>query len=190
MNDSAGLLTSAFRSVLEPSSATYIASPITGGLRYFEWRRKYPSGRASACDDTFYRDVILANRNASSAVAAGVRARLHTPAIDPSQLHDIEGWTQPDYRLFWQHIIAEFCRSVVLLNGWELSVGCVSEFAVGARLGLTIMTQDVVTISPEEGLARIRRAIREIEDSGFSSADILLDVNAALASATELRLHS
>jgi len=187
MNIPADLLTSAFRSVLEARSATYIASPITGGRRYFEWRRRYPERPATAEDDTFLTDVIVANRLASAAVASAVRARLHTPAIDPAQLRDVLGWTQPDYRLFWQKVIAEFCQSIVLLTGWELSIGCVSEFAVGAHLGLKIMTEDLEVLSASDGLTRIQDAFREIERAGFAAGDIRRHVDAALADAREFR---
>jgi hypothetical protein len=114
---------------------------------------------------------------------------LQAIAIDPSQLHDIEGWTQQDYRSFWRHVIAEFCHSIVLLDGWELSIGCVSEFAVAAHLGLKIYRQDLALLSGPEGFASIHEAVAQIEAEGFSASEIRPDLDSAIEIARALPLR-
>src|SRR4051794_8556894 len=114
-----------FASVIEDRSAPYVGSPYTTGRRAPAWK----SQTANPSDD-FRLGVMAANKAAAAAFVRKVRQRERRPVIAPTELSDIDGWTQSDYRFFWGRVIESYVDSVIFLDGWSHSSGCAYEFVV------------------------------------------------------------
>lgn len=149
-------LVSAYRSIFPSPAATYLAAPLTSGELYLGEK----SGLA-------VRDALSRNRRLASEAAARIRLEIRSPVIDPTALCSVRGWAQSDYRKMWGMVIRESVHTIVFLNSWEFSEGCVHEFSIGLAAGLVLKDQSLGLLSPERAsqllscaIDRLRRADR------------------------------
>ena len=143
-------LHSAYCSLLEGHKAVYAVVPITSGKRL--WNVADGLGiseltRVSQiAPERYVREVLNPNCNDAMHFAAEIR-RMHPRVIDPSRVL-VGGWTQLDYKMFWERIISEYVNALVLSPGWEFSTGCVYEclFAVQHRIIVIDLNQKQVPL--------------------------------------------
>lgn len=150
-------LVSAFATVTEPRSATYVSSPLTTGPRAFEWHR-----RNGGQDDagSFHEDVIEPNREDAARFTRSLRAKSKRVVIDPTALLDVPTWTQSDYRYFWGRVIEQCCSEVVFRHGWQFSSGCAYELLIGWESQCRLVREDGNLLSLRDARALLDEAIR------------------------------
>ena len=137
---------SAFSSVIEGRCAYYVSTPMT-------------TGRASTDRQDHVDELVTKLRRVSSA-----------PVIDPTAILGLTDWTQSDYRVLSGRVIERYVRTVVLVDGWEYSLGCSYEFLTARRSGARTVTEELEDVPMKEGIALIREAVSELELSGNGSA--------------------
>ena len=159
------LMLQAIGCVVANSHATYVSGPITTGNRFSAWY--VSAGRHLGLGSQQYLlrlkgDVIQPNERAIHRVASRIRERASVPVIEPASLA-VSEWSQQDYLSFWLRVIQKFASTVVLVSGWEFSVGCATEFRFASSLGLPISDEAGNLIDALQGEVLIAAAATEIE---------------------------
>jgi Domain of unknown function (DUF4406) len=117
-------------------------------------------------------DVIQPNEKAIHRVASSIRERSGVPVIEPASLA-VPEWSQQDYLSFWLHVIQKFASTIVLVSGWEFSVGCATEFRFASGLGLPIVDEAGNLVDALQGEALIAAAAMQIEQIAGGAAPLI-----------------
>lgn len=145
--------------VVQGRSATYLSGPITTGKRLFEFeRQRILLGQPCAVSDT--KVIVLENEKAIFDYARELRSK-GVLVIEPASLF-VAGWTQRTYYEFWYEVFRRFVNRVVLLDGWEYSVGCANEFFFAHSARIPVETVQGQSMSVEEGRQRVKFAAQEM----------------------------
>jgi hypothetical protein len=160
------LLLSAYRTMLPIRSATYVAIPMTTGPRFLEWWERAGSALefgSRAYENEWRHQVLLPNLAAAAPAVDGLRSRVGGPLIDPSKLEAVSGWTQRDYHYFWQLVITEFVTQVVVLNGWELSIGSVKEVRTAVLRGICVLDENLRLLDAGAVIRNLAEAVKLLQ---------------------------
>lgn len=148
--------------VVSDREATYVSGPITTGRRYVEWRRAGGASLQAGSEryrQEHLRNVISPNRGALQSVVRRLRAERDGIIIDPTALEDVPGWEQDNYNSFWIGVIHRYVHTIVFVDGWEYSVGCVHEFVAALESGSALLTENLEPLDPAIGIASLGRAL-------------------------------
>ncbi|SDH80710.1 DUF4406 domain-containing protein [Janthinobacterium sp. YR213] len=153
----------------------YLSGPITTGENFLEWYVKI--GREIRNISEQYKvairsDVIKKNENKIIAIAKNLRKNKRCSVIEPGSLL-MESWSQKDYLHFWLRVLEEFATSVYMVDGWQFSVGCATEFRYATSRGLLIFSERGNPITPTAGEMMILAAADKIDK--ISAGDELLN---------------
>lgn len=153
--------------VIEGRQALYVSTPITTGPRYLQWLRQ--KGRSQNDGQaTLRREVIEPNLAHGRELVCRVRGRFKdVVVIDPTAVR-LPGWGQEEYRELWGHVIERYTRLVIFGDGWEYSHGCVYEFSIAHLRQVEVLDERYLSITVNEGLLRIRKAIAGYQALGLS----------------------
>lgn len=161
------VLAECFAVVVEGRTAFYVSSPLTTGLRAFEWHTPRSSGDAvragPTSDDKFRRDVIEPNRAAAATYVRRLREKTKSAVIDPTAMGDVSGWIQADYHFFWGEVIKRYAHTVVFRDGWMYSTGCAYEFLVASVSGAQTLREDLTPLTGEQGRELIQQAVLRVQ---------------------------
>lgn len=154
-----------WRSAFGSSRVAYLSGPITTGRRFIDWWRG--DGHALAAGSEEYRAalrerVIAPNEDALKLTAELLRARNAQPVIEPASLF-VGHWSQTDYLELWERFITDHASRILLMDGWEFSAGCASEFCRAHLDGVPTARIDGTPVVARDGIAAIRRALAEVE---------------------------
>lgn len=154
-----------WRSAFGSTRVAYLSGPITTGRRFIDWWRD--AGRALAPDSDDYRSalrtqVIQPNEVAIKLTAEVLRAKHLEPVVEPATLF-VSHWSQTDYLELWEQFITDHASRILLMDGWEFSAGCASEFCRAHLDGLPTHRIDGTPVVARDGIAAIRRALAEVE---------------------------
>jgi hypothetical protein len=159
---------------VDAKSAIYISGPITTGKNFIEWQLL--QGRSLVFDEKVYQStlrakVIKKNEKAILELAKKTRQLDNSQVIEPASLF-IPEWSQLEYIDFWMKIIDSFVKEVVLVEGWQYSIGCAKEYNFSKNLGLKIRRHDGEVLKPQQGLDLMEKAVDEVEQLG--KTDVVL----------------
>jgi hypothetical protein len=154
-----------WRSAFGSTRVVYLSGPITTGQRFIDWWRG--GGHALARDSGQYsaalrEQVIAPNEEALKLAAELLRARHAEPVIEPATLF-VSDWSQSDYLDLWERFITDHASRILLMDGWEFSAGCASEFCRAHLDGVPTARMDGTPVVARDGIAAIRRALTEVE---------------------------
>jgi hypothetical protein len=169
------LMLRAIGCVVGNSRATYVSGPITTGNRFSAWYVSTGRNFLMGSQEYLLRlrgDVIEPNEKAIHRVASSIRERSSVPIIEPASLA-VPEWSQQDYLSFWLHVIEDFASAMVLVSGWEFSVGCVTEFRLASRLRLPIVDEAGNVMDAMQGEALITAAATQIEQIAGAAAPLI-----------------
>lgn|SRR5262249_17946035 len=173
-----------FRTVVRDHEAVYVSAPLTTGLRYAAWRvghRLAVNDKDSQVTrDDFITKVVEPNRREIKRLVANLRQR-HQVVIDPTELVDMWGWTQSDYRVLWGRVIERYVAEVVFSSGWQYSSGCAYEYLVSLQSRVRPVDTAGRVIEPRAAWQLIAHAVSELEGQGAPSEflrDVLREVEA------------
>lgn len=150
--------------------ATYISGPITTGPRFIEWyisTGHLLENHTNEYQQNRLKYVLSQNESDIFEAAQILRNKVSAPVIEPASLH-IPSWTQQDYYLFWTELMRRFVTRVVVLDGWQYSIGCVIEFHHATQFGIQIETVDGESLDEENARQLILNAANDIESKGAS----------------------
>ena len=163
-------LISAIECVCPEKTATYVSGPITTGKRFLEWYLEI--GHRIEQDALRYGQELSStvrrqNEREIIAVASIVRAQ-GAIVIEPTSL-DVLQWRQSDYLAFWIEVLTRFCRRIILVDGWQYSVGSVVEFFHSIRNGIVAQDSNFKSVTESDGRAQIQEALAFVESRQFTS---------------------
>jgi hypothetical protein len=154
-----------WRSAFGSSRVAYLSGPITTGWRFLDWWRVNGSQlqEGSAEYVTSLREhVIEPNETQLKVVAELLRAKLPEPVIEPASLF-VSHWSQNEYLELWEQFITDHASRILLMDGWEFSAGCASEFCRAHLEGVRTERIDGTPVVARDGIAAIRRALLEVQ---------------------------
>jgi hypothetical protein len=157
-------------------SATYVSGPITTGRRFVEWylRAGYAFDPSSADYRIAIREqVICANEQEILGHASLLRGTTGGVVIEPTSLR-IDKWSQADFHRFWGIVIERYCRRMVVLDGWEYSVGCVVEFRRAINGGVCVQRTSGEELSAAQGRELVRYAAADLGSLSSDKSLVLL----------------
>lgn len=156
----------AWRSAFGSRKVAYLSGPITTGQRFIDWW--VADGHTLALDSEPYRDglratVIEPNEAALKLVAELLRAKTSEPVIEPASLF-VHDWSQREYLELWEQFITDHASRILLMDGWEFSAGCASEFCRAHLDGVPTARVDGTPVVARDGIAAIRRALADVQE--------------------------
>lgn len=151
--------------------AVYVSGPITTGRRFVNWFLDI--GQPLEDNPNVYKHalqqaVIQPNESDILGIAESLRLHSPIPVIQPASLK-ISSWDQKSYYQFWESVIEQYVVRVVVINGWQCSVGCAIEFQYAVECGIPVETDTGKAVSPEIGSALMLDAAIEIEQKCATS---------------------
>lgn len=172
------LLVQAFGSVLDESSALYCSTPITTGKRFFDWLDRLGASYREIDDATdrereaHVREVIEPNVQRAREVVARLRHQANRPVIDPTAIPHIPGWTQDEWRSFWERVIERYANAVVFVDDWQFSNGCAYEFLVAQRKEIPTLAEDGRPLDLDTGISMVADAIADLQRRGAETRSL------------------
>jgi hypothetical protein len=187
----ASAMLAVYGSVTRETKACYCSCPITSGLRHLKWVDITTRSLANIDEATLLQradhaqNVVTPNLLHAQQVVDQLRRRLKEVVIDPTAMPALAGWTQGDWRAFWTDVIERYVSTAYFLDGWQFSSGCVHEFFVSRRAGLTTLSENGSPLVTSDGIILIGRAIKYIEEHAGNSVFLRTTFSAL----KELHLH-
>lgn len=140
----------------EPSDCVYVSMPITSGREYFMHLR-------TGGDLNDARRQMFRASNVSRALQVVDRAKREFPErriVEPSALDEPSGWKQDDFHALWMGFISSHVTTVVMVDGWEFSTGCLWELVEALDSGARVLDErfrlltltDIADLVEESGL--------------------------------------
>jgi hypothetical protein len=159
-------LISAFECITREPIATYVSGPLTTGRLFYDWYCKtgqFLDREAAQYRIQFERSVLRANESAILRAAKVLRADVGGVVIEPTALR-VLSWRQTDFHRFWCDVISKFCGRLIVVEGWEFSVGCAVEVMHATRTGISVQGLDGREISASAGASAVAAAAAHIEN--------------------------
>jgi hypothetical protein len=142
--------------VLGGKRATYVSGPITTGRAYVEWA-------AAASDDEAIPPSELRKANEVAIIRHAEKLRLSGRLVIEPASFGVPWWSQLDYHEFWIEVIRQYVCEMVVLDGWEYSLGCVLEFQAAIGAGVPVLDTNNSPVSDTLGRARMLSALEVLE---------------------------
>lgn len=153
-----------WKSAFGSQRVAYLSGPITTGRRFLEWwtaaGSRIPKD-SSAFAAALREHVIAPNEAHLKAVAETLRIKLPEPVVEPASLF-VSQWSQNNYLELWEQFITDHSSRILLMDGWEFSAGCASEFCRAHLDGIRTEMVDGTPVVARDGIATIRRALSEV----------------------------
>jgi hypothetical protein len=169
-----------YRSLIDDREAWYVSTPLTTGKLFREISSQHPTSQ-SELEALLAELVIEPNRRQAEQFVRKLRSKTRY-VINPAAVHDIEGWTQGDYRYFWGLVIEQFSECVVFRDGWHLSSGCSWEFLVAIRAGVITLDESLAPLGVKDGVLLLRRSLTK---ESATNSEFLRRVLSSLREMTE-----
>jgi hypothetical protein len=175
------LLSLVGRGIDDRHPITYVSVPVTTGRAYLDWLIRHLDDSYHSTEQVWAvkQEVSETNRRRARDVIKRLRTRLPGMVIDPSSLVDIDDWRQSDYHSFWLKVIARYADRLILVDGWQYSVGCTIEFAESVKLGLPTFTENCEQLEVGSGIRLVRAALQEYAAARVDPAPLRRALEAA-----------
>lgn len=163
------MMVEVYKSVLGTDEVFYCSSPVTSGKRYIDWLESIGKKFADidSADETYrtlhHQEVIKPNRQHAQVIIQNLRNKTGRIVIDPTAIPHIPGWTQQDWRFFWQQVIECYITTAFFINDWQYSNGCVYEFWVAQKKGIPIFSETQQPLHLRTGINLINEAISRLQ---------------------------
>lgn len=96
-----------------------------------------------------------------------LRASAGRPVVDSGVLR-VRHWTPGEHGDFFLRVVAELCREVVFMEGWEFSSGATKEFVFAQEQGIPCLDGSENLISLEQGRQLIAAGMDVVRQAGGS----------------------
>lgn len=148
--------------IFKGNEIIYISTPINTGERYIKWfnsNGKNFDVNSVEYNEELRKNVINPNIENAKKRIENIRRTTNKIVVDPTILeNEILNWTQDDYYRFWSMFIKDLVKEIVLLDGWEYSLGCCYEFLTAIESNILIYTQDMRKLSINEALLKLNKS--------------------------------
>lgn len=167
-------LMQAFSCLLGREKATYLSGPITTGKRYVDWLVASSEQSVPELGAVALRlKIQQANEEDLLIAADRLRVRDRSYVIEPASLR-IPSWTQQAYHLFWRSVLERFVDRMLMMEGWEYSVGCSAEFRCASEFGIPVYDLQGRILSPNAGFEKIKAAAEYVVSNCYERPEASL----------------
>ena len=141
----------------------YVSTPINTGERFIQWYSTID--KKLLFNEKLYNEarkkyVIEPNVKNAKFCINKIRKSTGKVIIDPTTFEsEILEWTQDEFYHFWDKIIKELVSEIILLDGWEYSVGCCHELLSAIESNINIYSEDMKRLSINECIIRLKKSI-------------------------------
>jgi hypothetical protein len=170
-----------------PKSILYVSGPMTTGRLFVEWY----SGEGRTLEATSQRydaerekHVFVPNCNSIRSHAKNIRLVKRRRVAEPTGL-TLPDWSQSDYAALWKKFIQRLVGEIIMLPGWEYSVGCSREIATAFAADIKIVTDDDKPILIQSAIDRLGRAVCDLSEMDIKYVSSIDDVCRGLSSLQE-----
>lgn len=163
-NEPLSAIRQVWRSAFGSRRVAYLSGPITTGRRFLDWWQQEGAALGEGTRGFavgLRAHVIKPNEEQLRAVADELRTRIEEPVIEPASLF-ISHWSQHDYLELWEQFITDHASRILLIDGWEFSAGCATEFCRAQLDGVRTERVDGTPVVASDGIAAIRRVLEEV----------------------------
>ena len=155
----------AWRSAFGSRKVAYLSGPITTGPRFIDWWGETGHALAPGSDEFaagLRQYVILPNERDLQATAEILRGRNTEAVIEPASVF-VTDWSQQDYLILWEEFITDHASRILLMDGWQFSAGCATEFCRAHLEGVPTALIDGSPVVARDGIDAIAQAIASVE---------------------------
>lgn len=156
------IILQSWRSAFGQSKVTYLSGPITTGPRYIEWFNSTEGGSVKGSPSEADA-VIKPNSGEIIKVAAELRKFWPTPIVEPASFN-IRGWKQEEYLALWSEFIETHTETIVFLDSWQCSVGCITEYCRALQHKKRTVKLDGSPLTIETAISGARDNLQKIKD--------------------------
>src|SRR5207249_1208085 len=120
--------------------AVYASSPITSGLRFFNFMKDLDvkSAQDLKSHPLFKKRVMNPNLTDGENFGTKLRTDGYPLVIVPGAVF-AKGWAQEHYMSLWRQVIVRFASKIAFNANWHWSTGCVEEFLIAVENGKHIL---------------------------------------------------
>jgi hypothetical protein len=140
------------------SQVAYLSGPITSGPRYIDALK-------NGASQSEFEQIKRQNCEEIISEVKKLRSQRHEIVIEPASLQFPE-WSQSDYHALWERLIERHIRLVILMPGWQYSIGCAIEFAHASAHDIRTETLAGAPVSIDDGVELISAACDELRKAG------------------------
>ena len=163
------ILQQAWACVCHDHDAYYISGPITTGARYLQWHANIGKSLSDADQYNLSHRQHVIDPNTGDLRLAAIQLRKSTNrlVIEPGGLY-MPAWSQSDYLILWKSVFQRFVERIVLLDGWQYSVGCICELKQAMDFKLPIEDTKGESLTYELCLKIVREAVGVVQGTHLS----------------------
>jgi len=151
--------------------AVYASQAITTGPRLYNVMKKMGFGSAEefrTTDPTSYRALVMEPNLADGRRFADfLEENGWALVINPGRFF-AKDWMQEHFMSLWRQVIVRYARTVAFSTGCWWSSGGAEELLVGIQHKKRLLDADLNPLDPYVAAERVRNAIDEIDEMGFS----------------------
>ncbi len=155
------------KKLFDGNEILYISCPINTGERFINWytsRGKDINENSSEYYQERKKYVIEPNIVNAKEYIKNFRKTTQKVIIDPTNLEsEVLQWSQDEFYKFWDKIIKDLVDELVLLDGWEYSIGCCHEYLFAIEKDIKVYTQNMELLSITEARRKISVSIKKYE---------------------------
>ncbi|MEL7661380.1 hypothetical protein [Acetobacterium wieringae] len=152
------------KNLLIGNDLVYVSTPINTGERYIDWFLSLDKKVKKDHHEFFrQRNVCVIEPNINNARKCIQRIRKNTSklVIDPSTIeNDNLNWSQDDFYLFWDKVIKNLVDEIIMLDGWEYSVGCCYELLSAIENNIEIYSQNMKRMTVADASLKLRKSLK------------------------------
>lgn len=151
--------------------SVYVSTPITGGVRLYEFMAEQGITDKSQLTADQRESVMKQNIQASERVCDKVRKKGAT-ALNPTAMN-VNKWTQSHYNRHWLALLNNLSfDSLRVCAGWQLSYGCLLEVRTALDKGLDVVDEVGAKLNRTRAQARVEEATNWAEKKGFQVGEL------------------
>ncbi len=168
-------------SVQRLGESVYVSTPITGGVRLYQFMAEVGVTDKKQLTPEQHEGVMKQNIQASERVCEKVRKKGAT-ALNPTAM-SVNTWTQSHYNRHWLALLNNLSfDSLRVCAGWQLSYGCLLEVRTALDKGLEVKDELGVKLNRTRAQARVDEATTWAEKHGFQVGELARVLTAPLES--------
>lgn len=165
------------KSLFSGNDIVYISTPINTGERYIKWysnKGKLLEDNMQEFNEQRYKLVVEPNIKYANESIKEIRKNIKKIVIDPTILeNDILQWSQDEFYEFWGKVIKELISEIILLDGWEYSIGCSYEYLSAIENNVRIYSQDLKQMRVSDAVLKLKKSIKLYTGNNMIEADKL-----------------
>lgn len=164
-------LFSILKNLFSENEIVYMSTPINTGKRFIDWY--YLKGKDLTNNDEFneekLKNVIKPNIQNAKDNAKKIREKTNKIVIDPTSFeNEMLSWSQDEFYKFWDIVIKSLVNYVILLDGWEFSIGCCFEALSAIERGIEIYSQNEKVLTIEDVIDKLNDSISIYKTSNLN----------------------